>query len=397
MGVSADGNGAYSIKVNINATFIISALDFMNVEVATGTQLIVDIVLEKRNFTDLRGEVVVIAGGMWRRNLDEEYRTTTISKRIAVFEVKEDNSGLLLDKAKITITRKADHKTDTAFTGKKGIYKFQGIKEHNSYVVKVEAAGYETNEFVVNGNDFTDRKKVWEVLLRRQKVEAVKAQDIVVISPIETDQTLDTKIKGLNITSTNKATSNFDTRIRVGGIRSINTYNEPLLTVDYLPVSFNHFASLNPNDIENIQVLKATVASLLYGTDARYGVIAITTKKKAREKRELAKNSVAKKMLTKVSDTLSTALNTNTLKVYPNPIKKGNTFFVSFKQQKVNDFWIRITDMQGRLLFQKQINALAKEHFEKIVADNKWNAGLYYISIINKNNQLTNKGSFIVQ
>ena len=241
------------------------------------------------------------------------------------------------------------------------------------------------------------------------KGNAVKAQGgikpVTECSPVKpinlekrrvTDQAFDT-IQGLRITSSNKATSESETRIRMGGISSMNTNNVPLLVVDYLPVPSSYLSSLMPNDVESIEVLKAGIALALYGTDARHGVIAITTKKKANAKMQMAKDSIAKKLLNKVSDKINTAINTNTLKVYPNPIQKGNTFFVSFKQQLVNDFNIRITDIQGKLLFQKQINTLSKEHFEKIVTDASWSSGVYYINLIDKNNKLISKKSFIVQ
>ena len=133
------------------------------------------------------------------------------------------------------------------------------------------------------------------------------------------------------------------------------------------------------------------------GTDARHGVIAITTKKKANAKMQMAKDSIAKKIINKVSDKINFSIATDTVKIYPNPVQRGNAFFISFKQQKVNDFTIRITDVQGRVMIQQQVNAFTKEHFEKILTGASWSSGVYYISLVDKNNKLISKKSFIVQ
>ena len=82
-------------------------------------------------------------------------------------------------------------------------------------------------------------------------------------------------------------------RIRLRGPTSINLSNDPLLVIDGL-VSNNNTANfsvgvggaqtsrlddINPQDIEDIQVLKGAAATALYGTGAANGVIQITTKR----------------------------------------------------------------------------------------------------------------------
>jgi len=76
--------------------------------------------------------------------------------------------------------------------------------------------------------------------------------------------------------------------VRVRGVGSINAGNDPLYIVDGVQVktgaisgqaSTNTLASINPNDIENIEVLKDAAASSIYGAAAANGVVLITTKK----------------------------------------------------------------------------------------------------------------------
>jgi len=68
------------------------------------------------------------------------------------------------------------------------------------------------------------------------------------------------------------------------GSASVHLYNPnakpPLFIIDGSPAPGNSLASLNPNDIASIQVLKAQAGMAVYGDKARDGVVLITTKKK---------------------------------------------------------------------------------------------------------------------
>ncbi len=65
--------------------------------------------------------------------------------------------------------------------------------------------------------------------------------------------------------------------ITVRGGNSINTTNEPLYVVDGFITDNGKF--INPNDIENIQILKDASATAIYGSRGGNGVVLITTKK----------------------------------------------------------------------------------------------------------------------
>jgi TonB-dependent starch-binding outer membrane protein SusC len=80
-------------------------------------------------------------------------------------------------------------------------------------------------------------------------------------------------------------------RIRIRGANSLSLSNEPLVYVDGVQFSgaggglavggqnFSRLNDLNPEDIENIEILKGPAASALYGTAAANGVILITTRR----------------------------------------------------------------------------------------------------------------------
>ena len=77
-------------------------------------------------------------------------------------------------------------------------------------------------------------------------------------------------------------------RIRIRGVNSISQGQAPLIVVDGVPfitgnlaanVNSNALGDINPNDIENIEVLKDGSATAIFGSRGSNGVIMITTKK----------------------------------------------------------------------------------------------------------------------
>lgn len=111
------------------------------------------------------------------------------------------------------------------------------------------------------------------------------------------DQALQGKIAGVTVTN-NSGQPGGGVSVRVRGITSVNN-NEPLYVIDGVPISatdansiaFNMLgggggqtansvlATLNPNDIESIDVLKDASAQAIYGSQAANGVIIINTKR----------------------------------------------------------------------------------------------------------------------
>lgn len=86
------------------------------------------------------------------------------------------------------------------------------------------------------------------------------------------------QVAGLQvITSSGDPSATASMRIR--GVTSINAATEPLYILDGSMISQNTYLSLNPNDIENITVLKDASSTAVYGSLAANGVIVITSKK----------------------------------------------------------------------------------------------------------------------
>lgn len=99
------------------------------------------------------------------------------------------------------------------------------------------------------------------------------------------------KLPGVVITSNSGAPGNTST-IRVRGGASLNASNDPLIVIDNVPMdnsnlggSANLLATINPNDIESVVVLKDASATAIYGARASNGVLMITTKRGTQETR----------------------------------------------------------------------------------------------------------------
>lgn len=104
----------------------------------------------------------------------------------------------------------------------------------------------------------------------------------VVTSP---EQLIAGKVAGVQITPGSGAPG-AGSRIRIRGNSSLVLTSEPLIVIDGVPVasdgiagSANILNTINPNDIESMNILKDASAAAIYGSRAASGVIIITTKK----------------------------------------------------------------------------------------------------------------------
>ncbi|MDQ1167171.1 VWA domain-containing protein [Flavobacterium sp. SORGH_AS_0622] len=64
----------------------------------------------------------------------------------------------------------------------------------------------------------------------------------------------------------------------VRGNASVSPKNEPMYIIDGVPAKANQMAKINPNDIDNVSVLKDQAATSLYGTKGSNGVVIVSTK-----------------------------------------------------------------------------------------------------------------------
>jgi TonB-linked SusC/RagA family outer membrane protein len=121
------------------------------------------------------------------------------------------------------------------------------------------------------------------------QIDAVKRVEEAPIRNV-TDM-LTAQAAGVNVTPNNFAGAG--ARVRIRGTSSLSLSNDPIYVIDGVRMTSNIGSSsigvggtlpsrvgdLNPDEIENIEVVKGPSAATLYGTDAANGVIVITTKK----------------------------------------------------------------------------------------------------------------------
>lgn len=146
--------------------------------------------------------------------------------------------------------------------------------KHN-IVLKSDAIAIE--EVVVTAMGVVQEKKRMNFA-----VQNVTSEDLTASKSANFVNSLQGKIAGVSVTNAGSS-PNAGSQIIVRGISSINPSqsNEPLFIMDGVPLNggASAAADINPNDIENVTVLKGAAAAALYGQDAANGVIMITTKK----------------------------------------------------------------------------------------------------------------------
>lgn len=106
----------------------------------------------------------------------------------------------------------------------------------------------------------------------------VKADELTQSRVTNVQNGLVGKVSGLNVSTVNNGVF-ADTRIVLRGIRSLTGNNQPLLVIDGATVALTYINTINPNDVDNISVLKGANASAIYGPEGVNGVILVTTKK----------------------------------------------------------------------------------------------------------------------
>jgi TonB-linked SusC/RagA family outer membrane protein len=159
-------------------------------------------------------------------------------------------------------------------------------------------------------------------------VATVSGEEVSRVSSQTVEQALQGKVAGASIQA-NSGAPGGGMQMRLRGVTSINASSEPLYIVDGVVLSnvaipsnqnavtkaasgsnpaltqdgqVNRIADLNPNDVENIEVLKGASASAIYGSRASNGVVIITTRRGRTGERRI--NATQRIGVSKISNTL---------------------------------------------------------------------------------------------
>ncbi|WP_166648043.1 TonB-dependent receptor [Hymenobacter sp. UV11] len=166
------------------------------------------------------------------------------------------------------------------------------VPDGNATLV-ISSVGYVAQEVALAGKTtltvqlVTDNKSLDEVVVvgyGTQKrsdltgaVGSVKAADLVERPVVNVAQGLQGRIAGVDV-SLNSGQPGGAPQIRVRGYSSISAGNDPLYVVDGVYWR-QGITTLNPNDIESIEVLKDASATAIYGAQGSSGVVLVTTKR----------------------------------------------------------------------------------------------------------------------
>jgi TonB-linked SusC/RagA family outer membrane protein len=198
-------------------------------------------------------------------------------------------------------------------TGQDGSYSFRGIAP-GAYQVRVVAIGYQAQTQAVTvpaegtNLDFNLQQAAVQLdeivttatgqqskLEIGNAVSTIEAAKVAEQSPItEFGDLLSARAAGVQVLKSSGVIGT-GTRIRIRGSNSVSLSNEPLYYVDGVRIdatpqsyaydiggqSTSRINDLNPDDIENIEIVKGPSAATLYGIQASNGVVLITTKRGA--------------------------------------------------------------------------------------------------------------------
>jgi TonB-linked SusC/RagA family outer membrane protein len=201
-----------------------------------------------------------------------------------------------------------------------GIYEIKNVPA-GSYKVRITYIGYETTYLTMS----TVADNVSDAPVTKVKEDSKALDDVVVVGygtklkreitgsiaslsgkelndmPVQSfESALQAKLPGVQVT-TGSGLAGSAAVIRIRGVASVSAGGDPLYVVDGIPITQDFFlangsnggkngggmnnnplASINPDDIASIDVLKDAAATAIYGSRGSNGVIIITTKRAAK-------------------------------------------------------------------------------------------------------------------
>ncbi len=180
--------------------------------------------------------------------------------------------------------------TITAVTDEQGIFHIN-TGELVKPVILVSFVGYEVEEYPLRGRDnFTvqlrrDLRSLSDVVVvgygeQRKRdvtgaISTVKSEEIAKRPITRVEQALQGPTAGVAVQSANGMPGT-PLSVRIRGVNSITGSNEPLYVIDgYIGADLS---SINPSDIESLEILKDASATAIYGSRASNGVVIISTK-----------------------------------------------------------------------------------------------------------------------
>ena len=150
--------------------------------------------------------------------------------------------------------------------------KEEGVNNRQVINVTLESEDTDLNEIVVIGYGSVRKSDV------TGSVSSISSKDIKATPAASLSQAIQGRAAGVRVSQSSNAPGG-GMNIRIRGGNSIQGGNEPLYVIDGYPLYNENGPSINPNDIETMEILKDASATAIYGSRGANGVIIITTKR----------------------------------------------------------------------------------------------------------------------
>ena len=188
----------------------------------------------------------------------------------ATVRVEGSNSGTVTDvDGKFSVNAPADAYLTVTYIGMKEAR----VKAGRNLRIVMENDDNALDELVVTG--YGSARKLGTIA---GSVSSVSGEALSLRPVANVADALQGQVSGMQV-YTESGEPSAVSSMRIRGVTSINANTEPLYILDGSEISANTFVSLNPNDIENITVLKDASSTAIYGSRAANGVVIITSKK----------------------------------------------------------------------------------------------------------------------
>ena len=201
----------------------------------------------------------------------------------------DDGKGAFADMdGNYTLTLAAgEHRVTFSFIGYLSKTETVAVREGETATMNVRLTedAVMLNESVVVGYGVQRKKEVTGA------ISTINSKEITAVRTPSFEAALQGQAAGVQVTQ-GSGMAGSGSIIRVRGLSSISAGGDPLYVIDGIPITQDYFlggnqgamnrnplASLNPNDIADIQILKDAAATGIYGSRGANGVILITTKR----------------------------------------------------------------------------------------------------------------------
>lgn len=198
-----------------------------------------------------------------------------------------DENGKPLQSAKVII----QGKTVSGITDAQGRFSFSNTKEsdmlvvsmigytsktvvitsQNQYKIQLDPSSQALNDVVIIGYGEVKRKDV------TGSVGSVNMKDVEKAPVVSFEDALAGRVAGVQVGSSDGQPGSVS-NITIRGGNSITQSNSPLYVIDGFPLENPDNNTINPDDIESIEVLKDASSTAIYGARGANGVIIIKTK-----------------------------------------------------------------------------------------------------------------------